>query len=445
MEQMTIDYLLACGYLLLWVLTLAVYQYKNHDIDGGTSIIATYVLYAVFSIVTISDPVFSLSFEELHLFPYLYLYVMLMLALLPVIYNHINPAQRIANPQTKLLKYISIVIIVCGLLQIPDIIANFQTGIVKLFLDSDAGKDAYRDHLGDVEGSGKAIRNLPAVVFNSLFDISVFLCFYMLTLRKTKKDVWLITGLAIAIFIGTLQPVMQGIRGNVIISLLTVILGYMFFRRYLSRLINRIVQTLGIIAISIIALPIIAITVSRFDERSSSGIAGALYWYIGQGSLYFNNYGLDAGGIRNGDRTANLFKRLVDPETPQNFAERRDKYYYLEMDDHYFTTFVGDFTIDYGPVAAFVIFVVFNLIVVTQIRPRDGTLRLDQMLLIFFTACICMQGGMTLFAYSDTAGLRIVTQGLLYTYLRLHSALLLHFPKESYPTRNNEESHTETV
>ena len=189
------------------------------------------------------------------------------------------------------------------------------------------------------------------------------------------------------------------------------------------------VQTIGITAAIIISLPIVAITISRFDERSSSGVSGAISWYVGQGSLYFNNYGLDAGGIRNGDRTANLFKRLIDSETPKNFVERRDKYYYLEMDDYYFTTFVGDFTIDYGPVVTVLIFVVFNLLVITQIRPRDGTMRLDQMLLVFFTLCICMQGGMTLFAYADTAGLRIITQGCLYFYLRYHNALLEHFPQ----------------
>ena len=426
MDPMTYDYLLTTGYLVIWVLTLVAYQWLNRSLDGGTAVMATYVLYAVFSILTIEDALFSHSFEPLKLFPYIYLYFMLMVALSPAIYYHANPPNSIRPPYTKVLAVLAVIIIMCGLLQIPSIVSNFGTGIVKLFLDSDAGKDAYADHLEDVEGSGSAIRNLPAVIFNSLFDISVFLCFYMLTLKK--KNYWVVAGLVVAIFIGTLLPVMQGLRGSVIISILTVGLGYMFFRRFLSRTVNRVVQAIGTFAAILVMLPVIAITVSRFSERSDSGISGAISWYVGQGSLYFNNYGLDAGGIRYGDRTANLFKRLIDSDTPKNFSERRDKYYYLQMDDYYFTTFVGDFTIDYGPVATVFIFLIFNLLVITQIRPRDGTMRLDQMLLVWFTLCICMQGGMTLFAYSDTAGLRIVTQGSLYCYLRLHYALLDHFP-----------------
>lgn len=432
MEEVTIDYLLVIGYFLIWLLTFACYHIMRPVLDAGSAVIGTYVLYAIFSILTIDDPIFSSAFEPLRFFPYLYLYLMLLIALSPTIYNHLYPANEIEAPQTRILKYVSILIIVCGLLQIPNIIANFNEGIVKLFTDADAGKDAYENSIDDAGSSGAAITNLPAVIFNSLFDISVFLCFYMLTLKK--RNTLLVIGLAVSIFIGTMQPILQGLRGGVIISTLTVAGGYMFFRRYLSRTINRVIQFFSIILLVIISLPIIAITVSRFDDRSSSGVMGAINWYVGQGSLYFNNYGLNAGGIRNGDRTANLFKRVIDSETPKNYEERRHKYYYLEMDDFYFTTFVGDFTIDYGPVAAVFIFIIFNAGVLTQIRPRDGTLRLDQMLLLFFTMCICMQGGMTLFAYSDTAGLRIITQGGLYAYLRYHSALLKKFPLQTGTT-----------
>ena len=166
---------------------------------------------------------------------------------------------------------------------------------------------------------------------------------------------------------------------------------------------------------------------SRFGDYKVD-VSGIMNWYIGQGSLYFNNYGLDAGGIRNGDRTMYLVKRVIDPDTPKNFVERREKYHNLKIDDYYFYTFVGDFTIDFGPVPAFIIFVVFNLIVLMLIRPRDGTIQVYQLLLLYFSMCICMQGGMTLFSYSDFAGLRIVVIILLYLYLRYHEQLLEKFP-----------------
>ena len=105
----------------------------------------------------------------------------------------------------------------------------------------------------------------------------------------------------------------------------------------------------------VISLPIVAILVSRFDNLVGS-IGGFSRWYVGQGSLYFNNFALDAGGTRNGDRTFNLVKRIIDSDTPKNYVERREKYHNLNVDDDIFTTFVGDFVIDFGPYLAVVMF-----------------------------------------------------------------------------------------
>ena len=426
MDQIASDNILATAYLILWVLTLVWYQYKNRSLDGGSTAIAFYVVYGVFSILTINDFVFSEDFKPLEVFPYIYLYVMMMIALAPVIYHHISPAQAIENPHTRILTLAAILIVFCAVMQVPEIIKNFNTGVVKLFLDSDAGKDAYEEHLKEAGESGSSISNLSSVIYNSLFDISIFIFFYFLT--EKRKNLILIVSLAVSIFIGTMLPIMSGLRGGVIISVQTILAGYMLFRRYLSKRINMIARVVGITAIIVISLPIIAISVSRFSQRVY-GVTSAISWYVGQGSLYFNNYGLDAGGIRYGDRTLNLFKRLIDPEdTPKNFVERRDKYTNLEMDDYYFTTFVGDFTIDFGPVVAFIMFVVFNAWILLNLRPRDGNYQLHQMLLLYFSLCISIQGGMSLFYYADTSNLRIITCFSLYAYLRCHEALLNKFP-----------------
>ena len=427
MPQAVIDNILTGGYLLVWLITLIWYQRKNRAYDGGSAIIISYIIYAVFSILSLNDDIFSSWYEPLHIFPYLYLYLMLMIALSPTIYNHIYPGEKLEEPHTRILLAISIVYIVCALILLPNIIANFQEGFVRLLTDSDAGKDAYSEQLSEAGERGSAITNIPAILYNMLSDVGIFLCFYYMSLPK-KKPV-LIVLLLLSMFIGLLIPVMRGQRSGVFLSGMTIILGYMLFKRYLSRFINRIVQIAGICCFVVISLPVIAITFSRFgDTKGQAAVSGFISWYIGQGNLYFNNYGLDAGGIRYGDRTINLVKRAIDPDTPKNFVERRELYHNLEIDDYYFTTFVGDFTIDFGPFIAVIIFVVFNLWVLTQIRPRDGSLTVAQFLLLYFTMCICMQGGMYLFAYSDTANLKILVVLLLYAYLKYHDVLLKKFP-----------------
>ena len=436
MTQAISDNILCSLYLLVWIITLIWYQYKNHAIDVGTAIIGSYVGYAIFSVLSINDSFFVIAYNPLKLFPYIYLYVMLMIALSPTIYHHLNPPNEIINPHTSILKITSVIIIVSALLLIPDIISNFGSGFLKLFVDSDAGNDAYMEQLEGAEDSGSSISNIPAIIFNALADLGVFLCFYFMTLEK--KNYWLIGGLLLSILINILVTITHGQRGVVIISILTTIVGYLLFKRYMSNRIKRTFRVIGISGVVAISFPIAAITMSRFGDYKVD-VGGIMNWYIGQGSLYFNNYGLDAGGIRNGDRTMYLVKRVIDPDTPKNFVERREKYHTLKIDDYFFYTFVGDFTIDYGPVAAFVIFVVFNIIILLLIRPRDGTIHLYQMLLLYFSMCICMQGGMTLFSYSDFMGLRIVVTLMLYVYLRYHKLLLEKFPLLSTTSTTDEE------
>jgi len=426
------DFVLASLYLVVWILTLVWYQYRNRQIDAGSAIMASYIGYAIFSLLTLADDFFI--YDKLRLFPYIYLYTMLMIALTPTIYHHLSPPERIEPPRTRVLLIPCVIVIVCGFLQLPGLISNFGEGVVGLFTNADAGQEAYSERLEEASDAGTKINNLTAILFNMVFDCGVFLCFYLMTLKK--KNLLFITAMLIAVFIGMIIPVTMGQRGIVITCALTVVVGYMLFRRYMAPRINKVVQTVAIIGAIIIALPIGAITVSRFGEREGNiGVGGFINWYIGQGNIYFNNSVLNAGGIRYGDRTINLFKRIVVPDTPKNYNERRDKYSKLEIDDYYFTTFVGDFVLDFGPVAAVVIFIVFNLYILTVIRPRDGTIKLHQMLALYFTMCICMQGGMTLFMYSDTSNLKIIVFVLLYAYLRYHDVLL-----QKYPLKKHEEN-----
>jgi oligosaccharide repeat unit polymerase len=179
------------------------------------------------------------------------------------------------------------------------------------------------------------------------------------------------------------------------------------------------VNILGLGLILVLSIPLAAITLSRFDQRQG-GAVGSVVYYIGQANLNFNNYGLDAGGIRHGDRTINLLKRVIDPyNTPKNFQERRDKYPDLKMDDNVFYTFVGDFTLDFGPWKTVLIFLIFNMLVVIATRARTddqgkASLAFHQLLLLYMVTCIAMQGGFWLFGYADTAGLRLIALLMLY-------------------------------
>ena len=415
----TDDNILLALYTLFWVISFIVYHYRNRHIDGGSAVMASYIVYCFFSFITLNDEFFDDTYEHLSLFPFIYLYVMLMLALSPAIKLHRSPVIIIKDPHSKALLIPCYIAILCICVQIPSILSNFNSNFVSILTDSDAGKDAYLEAFENSKSAGSAIRNLPAVLYNMLYDCTVFIFFFLLT-RKDKNINFLVL-LFLSIIIGMIIPVMDGRRGSVIKCGLTILAGYMLFRKFISKRIDRIIQIAGIIVTVIVAIPIIAITISRFsDRKNGTDTSGYVYWYIGQANIYFNNYALDAGGTRNGDRTFNMVKRLLSSDTPKNYTERREKYKKLKIDDDFYTTFVGDFVLDFGPLGAFIIFVAFNSWAIIQIRPRCGIIKLHQLLLVYFALCVSLQGGMTLFMYSDTGNLSLGAMMLLYIWLRNH-------------------------
>lgn len=425
------DNVLIIAYFLLWVLTLFLYQKKNCKLDAGSAIIITYICYAFFSILTLNRPIYFLDYYEfnhLAVFPFIYLFVMLVIALSPAIAYHAHPANHIEEPNTRIFHIIALLSILSALVLLPHVITNFGDGLLKLLTDIDAGKDAYEEQLENASDSGGSISNLVAIVYNSLSEISIFTFFYFMTFER--KNVWLAASLGVSIFVSVLQPIMSGQRGPVIYVLLTVFLCYMFFKQFLSQTIKKVVRIIGIAGVTMTLVPIVAITVSRQTVMRQSTVTDYVNWYIGQGNIYFNNYALDDNGIRYGDRTFNLVKRVISSEASQNYSERRSKYGNLLVNDDVFTTFVGDFTIDFGPVVAFLIFLVFNVWVLYSTRIRCGKLKIQQALLLYFTMCICMQGGMTLFSFSDTANLKMVCFALLYVYLEMRERIMAKFSKQ---------------
>lgn len=425
MSEQVCNNILTAFYLALWIATFVWYHYRYRYADGGSAIMTTYIIYIVFTFFTLNNEMFNFMYKPLTVFPYIYLYLMLLTALSPTIFHHFHPVSCLEQSPTRLLKPYAVIIILLALTQVPEVLANLEDGLVKMVTDTDAGLDTYNESLGDADDSGSGITNFFAIVYNACFDLTIFMAFYMLTLKK--KNLFLIAGIFFSIAIGLLMPIMKGLRGPTVTSALTLLVAYMVFLPYINRKLTKIINIVGLIFVLAFSVPISTITLSRFGENNE-GVFGVLTWYVGQANVYFNNHALDAGGIRYGDRTLNLFKRAIFSDTPKNFAERRAKYHNLEIDDERFTTFVGDFCIDFGPIVAALIFVVFNLLVLYQIRARSDILKLHDILLIYFTQCICIQGGMTLFTYSDTGNLKIIVMGLVYAYLYIHDELLKHFP-----------------
>ena len=385
-------------YIILWAVTLLFYWRKNKTFNVGTFIISTYLLYAIFSYFLYDNYYRDYGFGELELFPFFYLYAMLMICLLPVL--RYDEGLNISQPSLSLLSSFAYIYLISSAIVIPVVITKIQMGLF-LILTTDTGGDDlyYFSHLDNAAEERSFLFSKISIIYNIFSDVIVFVFFYFLTLPKVPKK--LLAGLFISIFICMLQSIAEGGRTGITMKSFVLVSSFFLFRKRLSKKIKTYVYITGSILVFFVSILLIAIGESRFSSDDDKEANYQLLNYAGQAPLQFNKYGLDAGGIRYGDRTCSVFKKMITfQDVPMTYDECRQKYQKMKLDDSSFSTFVGDFALDFGPIGAAIFLSFFSFLVVRLSSPKDGTIMFHQLILIFLVMSICVQGGMYLFPYS---------------------------------------------
>lgn len=396
-------------YISAWFFTIIIYHKKKKHFDVGSLILFSYLIYSIFSFLLFNNQYIGEKYNELKLFPFVYLFLMLIIAIYPVLKYDDKNIIKIQQPNIILLNSISIFIITVSLVQIPNAIISIPSNFVKVVTSSKEASLIYSENSLFIDTSGAGISNIFSI-FTGMFSEITFLIFiYYLTIKNKNK--FIVSGLLISciyLFISSINSIN---RGGIVNILFSFSIAFLALRNFIPKQIKIKISVFFIFMVTLSLITLTAITGSRF---SSTGTFDSIQSYTGQCNLNFNNYCLDAGGIRYGDRTLNLFKRILFKDTPKNYYERRQKYQNLKIDDYNFYTFVGDFTLDFGPVFSFFIFISFSLYALINTRIVNGVFFFHQLILIYFIMCVCMQGGMYLFPFSDTSNLKIIAFILLY-------------------------------
>lgn len=407
--------------ILLWLFTFIFYQNRRKYFGAGSLLLLFYLSIAVIGLILFNHPYTVGDYKDIKLFPFLYLYAMLIIASLPVLKFKEREITHIQQPSNRALNVIYFIVIIASLLQLGTIVTDFSSGLSRMLLDNSVGSELYGEMISNYDKAGdRQIKNLPAIISNLTYNICILLLFYNLT--RERKNKYIILGLSISVLLFILSSIAVGGRGGAVNTIFTVFITYILLRNLMSDKIRKKVRHIGIIIVSLIAIPVILITISRFggEEDDNDYIFYSMQWYYGQAFLNFNNYGLDANGIRNGDRTASLFKQIIWDDTPKNYLERREKYSYMEMDESVFYTFVGDFTLDYGPYISFLIFAGFCMLITSKLKIDNQTILFHQLVLLYLVVCICMQGAMSLFPFADMGGnLTLITFILVYFWFKI--------------------------
>lgn len=175
-------------YVSAWIVTIAVYQKKRKHFDAGSVLLCSYLLYSATSLLLYnSDNPFH-TFNSISLLPFIYLYLMLMLAFSPILKYDSNKINEIQKPTTVVLNTVCITFIVASLIQIPAIISDFSVSILRLLTDSSGGQELYAASLFNADSIGdRNISNLASIISNTFGNFGILLLFYYLTLKNHSK------------------------------------------------------------------------------------------------------------------------------------------------------------------------------------------------------------------------------------------------------------------
>ena len=403
-------------YILLWSVVLIYHFRKQKAIDAGGILMLSYLLYGVASFILLNDDYYGNLYTGLSIFPFIYLFSILYITSTPIRRFNTNRIDMIQQPSMLLLNSICVFYILMQVACIPGIISNINV-LGLLFTDDNVGAELYKESVSNSQFSssmGVGVSNIASIFSNFLSRLGVLFFFYYLTLPKKSNNKLMLFGLAISVLCNILSYLLTGQRGGTFKTISTCIITYFALRKFIPQSINKKIKIVGFIVMVVISIPYYFLSASRFSD-SVGGVESSLYSYMGQGNLNFNLYGLDDNGIRYGDRVVPIFKKMMGiSNVPNNFWERRWKYPHLKVNDEVFYTYVGDFTIDFGPILGGLILIAVSLFITAKTKVKRRTVLFHQLILLHFIMCICMEGGMSLYPFSDSSNMVIIVYIIAY-------------------------------
>ena len=378
-------------YIALWVVTLliALFKFSSHKSGASAYLFIVVLFCSICSYYSYNDFWISGTYKEVKLFPFIYLYLMVLITTLPAIRYDKSTIVSIQKPSQRLLDVISWIFIICTILTIPSAMQDFASNIKTTL--SGAGADLYMEKTSGYETSGTSVSNWPSVIGGFFYYPSIIIAFYYLTIyEKRNKTVMLLLFLSFSFRLAR--------------ELFFIASYYAMFYRFYTKKIRKTINRVVIVVLLALLIPFMLVTISRFDS-ALGGVRTSMLFYSGQSSLFFNNYGLDDNGIRYGDRVAPGFKLLLGfDNVPMNFIKRRAKYPNLYINDEVFSTYIGDFTIDFGPWLGGLLLLLLSLFFTAKLKIKNKQIQFHQLMLLGTIVGIISQGYLKLFPFSEVNG-----------------------------------------
>ena len=384
----------------------------------GSWVILLYTLIALFSIGLFGSEYSKGYFaDHIYAFPYLFLWVMILLGLSPILKMEKQKPKMISLPDIKWVNVLCAVVVLLCIYRMIGSFSELQRGVVllssgssdyilKVYNETTAQNMEQKASLGGVDFIG---------VFTNIGVSLAPLLFFLYLLYPSKTRIkWIAIGLGVSILSSPIDGVIRCSRVLIVVNLLLVCFSFLLFRDYLSSKIRKTLHIIGVLVLCFFLFFFAVISIGRSRGNMEKTVYG-YQRYFAESFLVFNGYCTNANGTREGSITVPLFKLLAG-ERLLSQGELRKKYRYMSVDNSRFSTYVGDFVLDFGVILSFFIFLFLALLFTWLLRYRQsGYLDFSHFFLVFLLMKFNL--GFFQYLYSGVGGnLVFVSLFLLYVF-----------------------------
>lgn len=404
----------------LYSVTFIVYQCKRKYFSIGSFVLLFYACLSLLAIPLFNSP-FTKEFNDLSLFPFIYLYLALMMCFSPLLRFKDRKVGSIKMPDPNIMNIISVILIISFMVKFLTELSSLS--IDNTLLDPTALAKNYYEREREAGEPGFGLSNALRFM-STLFSPVLVLFFFYNILAKNNL---LSLGIAASIVSYLIISLSNGDRYYIFNLFMDIPFLFLLFRHKLDKITRKRVGWALTGVGSLLVIGLATLTMGRFanNKQQTEYLIYGIETYAAQNFIFFNNYGLDAGGFRYGDNTANLARRILGLKASNDPREGQLTYSHLKIDNSRFYTFVGDFTLDYGPVAGFFILMLMAIFFWRILRVKDnGEYKFNQIIILTVLYQICVQG-FSLFPYSYwMANIKLIFVFLLYLLLGLEKKIV---------------------
>jgi oligosaccharide repeat unit polymerase len=322
---------------LLYIGLLIWYKRKYHKIDCG------FLMISLWTFVAICNFFFYLSVPKefhLQLWPFLYLFGAFFL------YNRLffKSEKEVLNVtvftdgQNKVIDYICYFYVFC--LVVNMFSADYSLSSLSLSSVQENAADSYMEyHAADKWHSQTLLERITMNYAVWFFNVAIIGAFSWIVRGKTGRGVAL---LGLLILDQGLKSIQIASRGSLFFVVLLFVAVYLIYKDYIPRKAKKSLKQLALVSGGVLALYMLAITISRFGDMDKGG-SDSLFEYFGHSMLTFN-YGVADSLDRTfmGSRT---FRNIIG--LSEDFLFDAD----AMLGTHFgsgFTTTIGMLCLDFG-------------------------------------------------------------------------------------------------